>query len=399
MEFKDLFNPLKKCLGDGCNREDFFRDLMAILTEFESDEFGTERDPSNRITNRNTIYNFIKRGLSRTFAQSIVNRLIPEALEERINEKPQATRDALAQELSIYDETINADNVGERVSEMMVEIIIKSAGLHSSEEIKEAKEAEKLKKKSPVSHNDSELSEVDKIAAREFLINHEKEKPLIPLCQIALLYSPTHQHIRPMYNEFLLLHESVQTHILKACGVEEIGKIESLHTNEALDLFCKDLEDYRLSSRSNLYLFNQYLNRTVRFYSNREIDAYNIYSFRRLNDSIYFAFDCAKKTSLDNYIDDYLWLKENDSSFEASPPMDYLVGEKNLRGCDEFDLTFWLCRFVIDVCANLYHRIASEEFDCSYINDQYAETQEDLYYCVLFALYNLYRCHQIGTVN
>ena len=395
MEFKDLFNPLKKCLGDGYNRQEFFRDMMAMITTVTEDEWGTELDPNTRRTNNNTIFNYIKRGLSQTFAQAIVNRLTPEVLEERINEKPQATREALACELSVYDESINVDNVGKRASEMMVDIIIKSAGLHSAEEIKAAKEAESLKKAVVKQDVIYDLSEAEEIKAREFLINHEEEKNLIPLCQVALLYSSTHKHIRPMYNEFLLLPGRVQQYILKNCGAEEAGKIDSLHFDEALDLFCKDLEEYGLSSKRYLYMFNQYLYCAFRYYSNREIDSYDTYSFIRLNKSVYLSFEGASVSSLDNYIDDYLWMKDNDNSSKVCPPMDYLVEEKNLRSCDEDELTFWLCRFVIDVCANLYHRIAPDDVDLFYINDQYAKTQEDLYYCALLALYNLFCCHEL----
>jgi len=102
MEFKDLFNPLKKCLGDGHNRQYFFRDLMAMITTVSEDEWGTAKDPNTKRTNDNTIFSFIKRGLSFTFAQSIVNRLTPENLTERINSRPDGTREALAKELSIY---------------------------------------------------------------------------------------------------------------------------------------------------------------------------------------------------------------------------------------------------------------------------------------------------------
>jgi len=46
LEFKILFRILKKHLADGCDVPQFFRDLMAMLTEVTEDEWGTSKDPS-----------------------------------------------------------------------------------------------------------------------------------------------------------------------------------------------------------------------------------------------------------------------------------------------------------------------------------------------------------------
>lgn len=73
--------------------------------------------------------------------------------------------------------------------------------------------------------------------------------------------------------------------------------------------------------------------------------------------------------------------------------MDYLWIEKDFGSCKEEELTYWLCRFVIGVCNNLFYRINKTDLDLLFVDDQYAETQEDLYYCVLHALYNLYLSH------
>ena len=151
----------------------------------------------------------------------------------------------------MFDDAIDADNVGKRASEMMVKIIKESAGLHNAEQIKAAKETHKPKKTASVSiksSNDNELNESDEISVRKFLIDHEREKELIPLCQIAFLSNPTHNHIRPMYNEFLILPGKVRNSIINYCADEEAVNIGVLHTDEALDLFCKEKEQ-RLSVR------------------------------------------------------------------------------------------------------------------------------------------------------
>lgn len=135
VEFKDLFNPLKKCLSDGHNRQYFFRDLMAMITSVTEEEWGTDHDPSSKKVKDETILNFIKRGLSQPFAASIVNRLTPEILTERINERPKSTRDALAKELRPYDNCVTEDNVGECAAKMLVAIILRAGGLSSDEDL------------------------------------------------------------------------------------------------------------------------------------------------------------------------------------------------------------------------------------------------------------------------
>ena len=398
MEFKDLFNPLKKCLGDGHTRQYFFRDLMAMITTVTEEEWGTAKDPNTKRTNDNTIFSFIKRGLSQTFAQSIVNRLTPENLAERINSRPDGTREALAKELSIYDEKTNADNVGVKAADMMVKIITMSAGLMSEEELTAEKEAIKARTESRKNNKDasetvsSEVKETDVIMARSFLVSHENEKELIPLCQIAMIHSPEHKHVRAMYTEYILLPKVVQNYILKASNAESLINVDSLHCIEAIDFLCKDLEEYKLSSQRYLYMFGQYLHRAFDYYSECDISKYDNYSFTRLcKSNLNFLENVG--SPIDAYIDDYLWIKDKKMQTDAPPPMDYLWHEKNFGTCHEEDLTYWLCRFVIDVCNNLYHRVKKADFDLLYVQDQYAETQEDLYYCTLNALHNLYSCH------
>ena len=396
MEFKELFNPLKKCLGDGHNRQYFFRDLMAMITTVSEDEWGTPLDPNTKRTKDNTIFSFIKRGLSQTFAQSIVNRLTPKVLRKRIKERPAGTRETLAKELSVYDSGINANNVDIKATDMLVKIITKAAGLMSDEEIaikSFERDLDLMQETASGNISSSIISESDKLSARKFLINHENEKELIPLCQIALLYSPEQKYVRDMYTEYLLLPKIVQRLILKSCNADSMINIDSLHLEEAMTFFCKDLEKYELSSQRYIYLFDQYLNRAFSYYSDCSIKTYDNNSFKRLLNPSLKAAKNMEYASIDAYIDDYLWMKENKLDVDAIPPMDYLWNVKDLGSCNEENLTYWLCRFVIDVCINLFHRVKKCDFDYVDVYDQYAETQEDLYFCAVNALYNHYLCH------
>ena len=128
VEFKNLFEILKKHMADGYDVPQFFRELMALITTVSEEEWGTNKDPSTKLSD-NTIRSYVKRRLPKKLAGTIVYRLTPENLTERINELGQTTRELMASDLQGYDADINSDNVGEKVSEIFVQIIHKAAGL------------------------------------------------------------------------------------------------------------------------------------------------------------------------------------------------------------------------------------------------------------------------------
>lgn len=128
VEFKKLFEILKKYMADGYDVPQFFRELMALITTVSEEEWGTNKDPSAKLSD-NTIRSYTKRGLPKKLAGTIVYRLTPENLTEQINELGQTTRELMASDLQGYDADINSDNVGEKVSGIFVQIIYKAAGL------------------------------------------------------------------------------------------------------------------------------------------------------------------------------------------------------------------------------------------------------------------------------
>ena len=241
-------------------------------------------------------------------------------------------------------------------------------------------------RKNTVAVNET-LEEEDEIAAKSFLIKHEKEKELIPLCQIAFVYRPNHQHVRSMYTEYSLLPYGVRKYILKQCEAEYLIDKE-IHYSEGLHYFLEDLEKFELSSDRFIYLFGQYLYRAFEYYSNCTLDKYDTCSFIRLYKPVNSVWPMSTHSDMNQYIDDYLWMKEKKIDNNALKPMDYLWYEKNFESCDEESLTFWLCRFIIDACNNLSYKIKTLEFPYSLPEDKCAETQEDLFYCALLALHN-----------
>lgn len=128
MEFKTLFPIMHKHLSDGDDIPYFFRELMAMITTVTEEEWGTGKDLSVKLSDE-TIRSYTKRKLPKKLAKAIVYRLTPEVLIERINEHSETSRSLLAEDLSGYDSTLDADNVAEAIAGWIVEIVQKSAGL------------------------------------------------------------------------------------------------------------------------------------------------------------------------------------------------------------------------------------------------------------------------------
>lgn len=141
MEFKTLFSILKNRLSDGDDVPCFFRELMAMITSVTEAEWGTKKDPSNRV-NDETIRTIVKRKLTKAFAKSIIYRLTPDNLIYAIKERPIACRKALAEDLRPYDTTVNANNVGELVAKLIYIIIREAAGLVEPSELARQRQQE-----------------------------------------------------------------------------------------------------------------------------------------------------------------------------------------------------------------------------------------------------------------
>ena len=189
------------------------------------------------------------------------------------------------------------------------------------------------------------------------MLTHEKEKSLIPLCQIVYAYNPSHNYERSMFTEYNLFPQCVRKQILDQCDASELITFDKLHWEEGLSLFCDDLREYDLSSEQYIYMFTQYFPASCR-YAAYSISKYENYSFERiLVSKVLSPFPNAKRCSLDGYIDDYLYIRDNNLDIEALKPMDYLWANENFGSCPEEDVMYWLCRFIIDVCNNLSFRI------------------------------------------
>ena len=136
MDFKILFQILMKYLADGDNIPTFFREFMAMITTVTEDEWGTKKDPSSKARlSDNTIRSYVKRDLPKKLACTIVHRLTPEILIERIDNLSEETRALLAGDLQGYDSNLNPDNVAETISYWITEIVQSKAGIVSQNDL------------------------------------------------------------------------------------------------------------------------------------------------------------------------------------------------------------------------------------------------------------------------
>ena len=139
MEFKDFFQMMKKRISDGLDVPDFFKDLIAMITDVTEDEWGTPKDPSTKLSKESTLRSYAKRGLSQKFAQSIVYRLKPELFIESLETRDNAVLEILADDYRAYDASVDKDNVALKLAYCFIDIIKTAAGLVASDELERQK--------------------------------------------------------------------------------------------------------------------------------------------------------------------------------------------------------------------------------------------------------------------
>lgn len=136
VEFNKFFSMMKNRISDGADVPNFFRELIAMITDVAEDEWGTPKDPSTRLSKESTIRSYTKtRGMSKKFAQSIVYRLTPENFINSLNLRPVSVLDLLAKDFNTYDSTANTTNIASKLANIFTDIIRRSAGMMQQTEL------------------------------------------------------------------------------------------------------------------------------------------------------------------------------------------------------------------------------------------------------------------------
>lgn len=139
MNFKTFYSILFNRISDSLSSGEFVRDLIAMITTVPEEEWGLKKDPSNRVSLK-TYENFAKRGINKTTCKAIVYRLSPENFIERLNTRPKATLELLANDFLPYESTANKDNIASIIADIFIDIIKTTAGLTAVDKLKEQKQ-------------------------------------------------------------------------------------------------------------------------------------------------------------------------------------------------------------------------------------------------------------------
>ena len=226
--------------------------------------------------------------------------------------------------------------------------------------------------------------------AQDFCLKYEEELGLLPLCQIAFSIDPLHNNVRSMYTDFNRYPQKVKEAILRLKRIP-LFSFSKDWDNKAIDHYQILIEKLNLSDARYLYIFYQYFPRTYDSHASVIVSDPNPYIFDQ-------PLKLPKKyrtkdnfTSIGSYIGDYLWCKQNEPTHYVQPPLDYLWEFCRLGCCDESELTFWICRFIIS--SSFYIHENDQEIEelwrAASIDEQLLKTLEDMYYYALLQLYLL----------
>ncbi len=225
-------------------------------------------------------------------------------------------------------------------------------------------------------------------AARVFLIDNEDEIEYLPLSAIAKSLKFKRKHHRAITTKFLRCSEEVQKEILKQANFQTI-EVSKEQVSAALKLLKDDIKTYCFG-RDVLYGGAKYFHRAMERYSGEKIETVNPYRFEDFVNTRLYEDDAhrlLKNTQFNRTLYDYMYDYRHSgrTNWLTQKPMDMVWEQCNLGGCPEEIMTFWMMRIVIDCC-----RVFDESEEGFIFDEDLIETQEDMYYYAVMALYSTY---------
>ena len=237
-------------------------------------------------------------------------------------------------------------------------------------------------------------------AARVFLIDNEDEIEYLPLSAIAKTLKLKRKHHRAITTKFLRCSEEVQKEILKQANFQLI-EVSKEQVSAALKRLKDDIKVCGFG-QDTLYDGAKYFHRAMERYSDEKIETVNPYIFEDIRrthfyqgDSLRLLKDTSYNGTLYGYMYDYLHSADlGKSKWLLQPPIDMVWSQCNLAGCPEEIMTFWTMRIVIDCC-----RVFAESEEDIIFDEDLIETQEDMYYYAVMALYSTYIAKKVEGAN
>lgn len=224
-------------------------------------------------------------------------------------------------------------------------------------------------------------------AARVFLIDNEDEIEYLPLSAIAKSLKLKRKHHRAITTKFLRCSEEVQKEILKQANFQLI-EVSKEQVSAALKLLKDDIKTYCFG-RDVLYGGAKYFHRAMERYSDEKIETVNPYRFEDfVNTRLYEdEHGLQKNTKFNITLYDYMYDYRHSgrTNWLIQKPMDMVWERCNLGECPEEIMTFWTMRIVIDCC-----RVFAKSEEDIIFDENLIETQEDMYYYAVMALYSTY---------
>ena len=224
------------------------------------------------------------------------------------------------------------------------------------------------------------------IDCKRFIINHEDEIPLLPLCMIAENVFPLHKNARQMYNDYQLLSSQDKEKILEHFKCKEISFTDNW-VKECIERFKDSINTLQLSNKKEILYDNaKYLHGAINYDSTviENIDPFifatpiESQSLKKLLQQDYL------NRTVQSYIEMYL----NNCEYAIEAPLDALWDTVDLGNCSEEEMCFWVMRFVLSACYNIS---AKSNIESPYDIEEYnIETFEDMYYFTLLQLYLTY---------
>lgn len=228
-------------------------------------------------------------------------------------------------------------------------------------------------------------------AARVFLIDNEDEIEYLPLSAIAKSLNLKRKHHRAITTKFLRCSEEVQKEILKQANFQLI-EVSKEQVSAALKRLKDDIKVCGFG-QDTLYDGAKYFHRAMERYSDEKIETVNPYIFEDIRrthfyqgDPLQLLKDTSYNGTLYGYMNDYLHSADlGKSKWLLQPPIDMVRLQCDLARCPEEIMTFWTMRIVIDCC-----RVFAKSEEDIIFDEDLIETQEDMYYYAVMALYSTY---------
>ena len=224
--------------------------------------------------------------------------------------------------------------------------------------------------------------------AKSFCRRYEDSIELLPLCQIANIVNPTHNHVNKMYDEYCACSDALKKQIMKEKDWPIIHAEDKYTLYALLSRFADDIEKMELASKDKTYMFSQYVVKSLYYGELEPMD----------NNPTFFPIAPCKimpnrKTSfLSQFIGDYLYYKDKNMGISLPVPLDWMFVNLNFESCDEKDLIFWLNLFITSSCYDVQAHFKYENIESLSIpNIGDTKTIEDLFFLSLLMLFVTYK--------